>query len=87
MTTKKKTSTGEKIFALSLLPFVETGIFILFWNILRVHSAVGHHLGTVNFWTALGVDIVVAGIVSAVFATPFWGAKYNVGKLYDTLDI
>lgn len=42
--------------------------------------AVGHGLGTVNFLTALGVDVTVSTVISA-FALAFWSAKFMARHL------
>lgn len=68
-------SKGAKVITQLLLGPLEAAVFCLYWNIFQVHVAIGHGLGTVNYWTALGVDVTVSSVISA-FALAFWGAKY-----------
>lgn len=68
-------STNEKIFQFVFGGFIEAGMFCIFWNIFETCYAVGHNLGTVNFWTALGVDYSICIVFYSI------GIAWYSGKI------
>lgn len=67
-------SKPEKIMYLLIGGLIEAAMFCLYWNVFDTHSAVG--LGSVNYWTALGVDYSAACIFMAM------GMAWYGGKIY-----
>lgn len=65
----------KALFRIFLQPFLEAGAFCLYWNVFKVYEAVGHGVGTVNFWTAIGVSFVVSNILGMVGASAYIGAR------------
>lgn len=76
-------SKESKVIVCLILPFIEAAVFCLYWNIFRTFEAVG--LGTVNYWTALGIDLSISAIVAA-FATAFWSSKVFIDRYYPYAD-
>lgn len=73
-------STSAKWITLFLTGPIEAGAFCLYWNVFKTYEAVGHGFGTVNYWTALGVDFTVSCIISA-FALAFWMSRQTAERL------
>lgn len=66
---------------LVLMPFIDAAFFCLYWNEFDVHGAVGHGLGTVNYWTAVGVNLTVSLVLGVFAAAIYSSIRYRKKKL------
>lgn len=71
-------TVGRAFFLMLLAVFTEPAGFCIWWNIAKTHEAVG--LGTVNYWTALGVNLAASSAVASL-ATAAYGGVHSAKRL------
>lgn len=76
----QKATTGRKFFNLITLSFLEPAVVCLWWNVFKLHSFFG--LGTISYWNAMGISVILAtivgGVANAWYKTSYYARVYSL---------